>query len=356
MDYMGILKRAWGVTWRYKILWLFGFFAGAGGFGGGSGYRTGSGTWQPDVAQAQRFIEQYLGFIIVGAIALVVFILVMLIIGTAARGGLIHLVNEAEEGREVRAGDGWRVGFSKWWRLFGVGFLAALPALILAIIIAFMVGAAVVTAARSGSVQDIGSALGGMIVGGLCLIVVLGVIVAVLSVILGISAQLGFCYVVLEDRGAIDSLKQGWRDVFGKRGAFVMYLVQIAVAIVFSILAVIVVFPGTMAMLVGVLPVGGLLLLLGGLVLLVAGAVYGAFYHSVWTIFFRRMTGMEPAPAVVAPVAPAGYPGSFPPAPPMPAPPAPQAPPFRPAPPAPPLTPDTVEPVAPSAPPGQPDA
>ncbi len=33
MDYGGILNRAWQITWRYKILWLFGFFLGSGSGG-----------------------------------------------------------------------------------------------------------------------------------------------------------------------------------------------------------------------------------------------------------------------------------------------------------------------------------
>lgn len=42
MDYFGILKRAWELTWKYKALWVLGFFAMSGGGssapGGGSRY------------------------------------------------------------------------------------------------------------------------------------------------------------------------------------------------------------------------------------------------------------------------------------------------------------------------------
>ena len=35
MDYMGILKRAFHVTWNHKVLWLFGFLSALLGSGGG---------------------------------------------------------------------------------------------------------------------------------------------------------------------------------------------------------------------------------------------------------------------------------------------------------------------------------
>jgi hypothetical protein len=38
VDYIDILKRAWAVTWRYRILWLFGIFVG-----GSSSYSGGGG-------------------------------------------------------------------------------------------------------------------------------------------------------------------------------------------------------------------------------------------------------------------------------------------------------------------------
>ena len=40
-----VLTRAWQITWKYKVLWIFGILAGCtnggGGGGGNSGYRVG---------------------------------------------------------------------------------------------------------------------------------------------------------------------------------------------------------------------------------------------------------------------------------------------------------------------------
>lgn len=362
MDYAGILKRAWDVTWRYKILWLFGFFAGAGSYGGsgsrytyGNGTSTGTGS-QPfgnlDTTQVGRAVAQYGGIIVAAVAFFVILGLLFAVIGIAARGGLIHLVNEGEEGRDVRAGDGWRVGFSKWGRLFGIGFITALPVLVIIVIIGFMVAAAVVAGIRSGSSQGFASAFGGAIAGGICFGSVLLLVAIFLGVVLGIVGELAMRYAVLKDMRIMESIKQGWHDLFGRRGAFLMFLVMVVVGIVFGIVIGIFQFMWVLA---------PFMLIIGIPVLIVVGAVYGAFQQAAWTIFFRRMTGMEAVPAMAAGV-PAAYPGGFPPAPPMaPAPPAPlaatdmQAPP-APYPPAPPAPPQYAPPAPPAPPASEPPA
>jgi len=385
MDYGAILKKSWDIVWRHKILWLFGLFAGAGSainfnYNYGSGSRsTGSTTGLPSTAQAgwlafQRFLEQNLGVIIIAVIALFLVGLLFWIISVAARGGLIHLANEAEAGREARAGDGWSTGFHMWGRVFGIEFLVALPALLLAFVLAGVVGVAVVAALRSGGSQEaLTRALGGLACGGICFVVVFGIIVAVISVVLGMVAQVALRYAVLQDQRVMDSLKQGWRDLWGRRGVFTMALIQFGVGIAYGIavgiVAVILVGPAVIAFIAGGWLVGSVMIAVAILVLIVPSSVYSAFYHTAWTLFFRRMTGMEPTPV-------AAYPAPYPPAPPYsPAPPAPPVPSYAPAPPAPPAPPvesamplepappvepvvpaELAPPVAPPEPPAGPDA
>ena len=351
MDYSDILKRAWRVAWRYKILWLFGFFAGAGagvggGGGSGSGYRTSSTSQQPFTQanwdQVMAFLQRYMVVLVVAGLMLLLFWLIMLIISVAARGGLIHLVNEAEDGRPVQARDGWRVGFAKWWRVFGVGFLAAIPTLLLGLAILAIVGAGVVMAIRTGSFATLGSRLVGTLVGGGCLVLIFVLVAVFLSIVLSIAAELGMRYVVLQDHGAIAGLKEGWHDLWSRRGAFLMYLIQVglglAYGIVVAIVAGILIIPGIIAGLAGAWALTGVMVGVAILVLIVPSAAYAAFYHAVWTIFFRKMTGLEPQPAALA-----GVPsGSYPMMPPPPYPPAPPAPPTMPAPMAPPMAPEAM--------------
>ena len=339
MDYGDILKRAWNVTWRYKILWLFGFFAGGAGYSSsssrysvpspGSGTSTTSNPFTGTQWTAiQHNVAPFVGLIVVAIIVAFVIGIAFLIVAVAARGGLIHLVNEAEEGRTVRAGDGWRVGFKKWWRVFGIGFLAGLPVFVLGAIVAVFAAIAVVAAVRSGvSPQGNPGQFVAALGGGVCFLFIFAVIAVVLAVILSIAAELGTRYAVLHDRGVIDSLKQGWSDLWSRRGAAVMFWVTVAVGFVYAIaLAVVAGVFALPALAMGATGNVGPAAALGGLVallLIVPNAAYGAFVSSAWTIFFRRMTGMEKA--AVAGAVPT-FPTHFPATPPV----YPDAPPARP--------------------------
>jgi hypothetical protein len=369
MDYTGILKRAWNVTWRYKILWLLGLFAGGAGSGGfnwnTSSYRGGTSTSAPfnssSWASFQSAVERYLPLIIIAFVVLLIIGVVWWVVSIAARGALIHLVNEAEEQREVRAAAGWRVGFKKWWRIFGVEFLAGLPILVLVVLIGAVAGVAIAAAISRGgsSAQAAGQALAGMAIGGVCLLLVFAVIAIALGIILGIVAQLALRYAVLQDRHAIDSLKQGWSDLWSRRGAGLMFLIQVGVAIaygiVFGIVAVVLMLPGIALIIGGALPVGGVLIALAGLVLLFPAAIFASFYSAAWTIFFRRMTGMEQVQVATVPA----YQPPYPPAPPAPytSPAYPTVPPempLEPAP-APPAAPEMPAPPMPPVPPAPSD-
>jgi hypothetical protein len=349
MDYGAILKKSWTVTWRYKILWLFGLFAGAGGggFNYSISYRRGLGNSRglPSGLSAANFealVQRYAIVLVVVALFLIVLGVLMLLVSVAARGGLIHLINEAEEGREVHASAGWRAGFSKWWRVFAVGFLADLPLGILAAVFAVFVAVTAVGTYAASSGHTSASAAGAAIaaaLGGLCCFAIVFVIAAiVLGTIFGIVKELALRYAVLEDRGVMDALKTGWHDLWAKRGAFLMYLIQVGVGIAYGIVAgivaVVLVVPAALMMAFGNWVGGSALILLAILVLIVPSAIYGTFYHAVWTIFFRRMTGAEKVP-VAAPAV--GYP---------PAPPVPYAPPAPPEP----------EAAAAPEPPAEPDA
>lgn len=356
MGYKGILRRSWEVTWKYKILWLFGLFAGS-SFGSNSRTTTytspaGSTTTQAQmqaaladahalantwVSQAQLVYQQYAPLIWLGLWIALLIIIAIVVVSVAARGGLVYLANEADEGRPVRAGAGWRVGFAKWWSVFGIGFLASLPMILLALIFSGVVAVAVVAWLRSPTPLSLGPDIISTFIVAACGLFVLTVIGIFLGITLGIASELGLRYAVLNDRGALDSLKQGWRDLWTKRGAFKLFAIQLGLGILFAIAMGIVgsilagpnLVVSTAAGVRVANPAGAGLTFL----LIVPAAVYAAFYSVVWTLFFRRMMGMQPEaaaapmPAPSMPMAPAPVPPMpEPPAPPMPEPPAPPAP------------------------------
>ena len=324
MDYLDILKRAWNITWRYKALWVLGFFAAAAGGSGGGGnpasYSTGAEDWSPGAMEPffDWMAQNWVYLAIVGT-ALFFFGLIYWVLSIAAQGGLVHAVNEAAEGRKPSLGSAWRVGFSKWGRVFMTSFVLGLPMALLAIAMVAVLVAAGFSAYTLGQGEPAG---GGAFVGFLCcgFPLFLGAMV-VGALLISILVQLAIRYGVLADLTFGRAIVQAWNDLWGKKGAFVFWLVMLLPAFAYGLIALLFLLPfGVPAVLLIIdenYAMGAVLAALAFLMLLVPGAIYGTFVSASWTVFFRRMTGMEAQPVRV----PAGP--QYPVAPPPTAPPAP---------------------------------
>jgi hypothetical protein len=361
VDYFGILKRAWEITWKHKVLWVLGFFAmsggGSSGGGGGSSYQFDAENgfqgmpYANELRQVADWFEANAALLIVIAAVAALFGIVYFILSIAARGGLVHSVNEVEQGRPVALRDSWGVGFHHWGRTFMVGLVAFLPLIVIAVaLVATLVPVFLVTSASTGAISGTDSfgpeglaAAGGTVL--CCVLPLFVLLIAVLGVILSIVMELAIRYGVLYDMTFGKALAQGWKDVRAKRGAVVMWLVMLLPAIAYGIVvggillgalipAVLVLRDGSFA---PAIILAGVVML----VLLVPGAIYGTFVSAAWTVFFRRMTGLGQPAVQPAP----GYPSSgtyppppvaYPPAPPASPEWAPPAPPAFPPPPAPP--------------------
>lgn len=326
MDYGGIIKKAWNVTWRYKVLWIFGLFAGAaggggGGGGGGSNFSGSSEEWA-NPAQLDRITEWFtdnIALVAAFAAVLVVIGLALWILSVAARGGLIHLVNEAEEGRPVRAGDGWGVGFAKWGRVFVIDFVLYFPLLIVVIVMLVVALVPLITASASGADPTAGifSMCGGLVFGGLILMI-MGFVVGLLEVVATRRA-------VIDDTPAMAAIGGAWSDLKSRfKDLFVMWLITLAVGMGFGFVI------GIAAMIAGVAiafaVIGQLWPLVVGigfvlfLALLVPQAIFGTFTSAIWTVFYRALTGrgVEPRAVQPMPVAATEYAPMVPPPPPPP--------------------------------------
>ncbi|HEY3317784.1 MAG TPA: hypothetical protein VGK50_05125 [Coriobacteriia bacterium] len=331
MDYTGIVKRAWQITWKYRALWILGLFAGAGSGGGGGGggrgsagnfggARGGGSSNLPFSSDAAlRWIQSNLAAIVVIATVLILIGIIWAILSVAARGGLVWLANEAAEGRPVRAGNGWGAGFHFWGRTFLIGLLLALPLLLIALVIgALFAGTIVALAAGRGGEAAVGAGVLGICgLAGFVLIVIVP-----LAILIGVLDQLALRHGVLDDVPATESIRRAWRDVRGRfKDVAIMWILLLAIAvgfgIVVAIVAVAAAVPAVVAAAAGVWPLAVVLGVVALAALMFVGAVYSAFYYTAWTIFFRRLTGREvaevPAPA---PAFPGGYPPPPPPPPP----------------------------------------
>ena len=334
MDYFDILKRAWNVTWKYKALWVLGFFVGAGSGSGGSSYSpntgSGSGSSSSDLFSGpEMWIADNIALVVALAAVFTIFVLVMWVLSIAAQGGLVHLVNEAEENRSVRLRDGWGVGFRYWGRTFMIGFVLFLPMLVLLIVMAAIFGASIVGLIAAGTSDLSGAAAVGGVSALCCGLPIFIALIAAAGLVIGIVSSLAIRYGVLQDVTFGEAIKKGWQDMWGKRGAFIFWLVMLlpgfAYAAVTGVFAAIFAVPAVLLIIAEKVISGVAILVLLGLVLMIPGAIYGTFISAAWTVFFRRMNGIgvptpskQPVPAYSSEMAP---PAPYAPVPPAPEPP-----------------------------------
>lgn len=291
MDHFGFLKRGWDITWRYKHLWVLGFFAGAAGsVSSGSSYQFSGESLGAASDIFGRWLEQNAG--VIGVIMLIG--IALWFVAIAAQGAIAHATNEAAEERTPALGQAWSVGFSKWGRIFMIQLVLALPVLVLALVLILLVAAAIAAGAVDG-----GSGAAGATVG-LCIgvPVVLLAFIAVL-VIASMLSMVAVRYGVLVDVTFWQAVQRAWEDLWGKRGVFTFWLVMVLPAMAYSILAVLLTLPAVTGMAAfGRSAEQGAAFLLLALIVVISvllNAIYSTFVHASWTVYFRAMTGAEAA-------------------------------------------------------------
>jgi hypothetical protein len=307
MDFGKVLSRAWEITWRWKMLWVLGFLAAL-GQGSGSGSPQFNYTFSGEDFQRWSYQPEYFVEEILAGVAVLVFALccVALIIGillwvvsVIARGGLIAAVQQVEIEGDTSFSKAWRAGARKFWTLFGLGILAALPIILLVIIgvILFSIGiTAGVGLLEVGEAVGITSMIFVTVVCGGFMCCGLFIVVIVLEQI----RIYGERAAILEDLGWIDAFKRGWQVLVDNIGpTLILWLIFFALGIVvFAItfvimLALMVPMLGLFAtsdpgwLLFGSLCVGGAL---GTLIYAVIRSIITAYISSTWTLAYMELT------------------------------------------------------------------
>ncbi len=215
-----VLSRAWQITWKHKVLWIFGILAGCSGGGGGGGggggnaamnYSSSTNRFPPD---AERFfsltnIPDWQISAIIIAVVLVVLLLVVLSIflGTIGRIGLIRGTQQAESGSlKLVFGELFSGSLPYFWRVFLLGLLIGVAI--------FLAVAALLALGLVGSVMTLG-------VGFLCFIPLLCLLIPVLWFISVIVEQANVA-IVLENLGVRDGLRRGWEVVRANLGVMIL--------------------------------------------------------------------------------------------------------------------------------------
>lgn len=353
MDFGAIIKRSWQITWKYRPLWILGIFAGVSGCQGSSGSNGGSSNWDsgsgtggggmPDWDRFVDLMRSWLPGLIAAGLFILVLWLLWSILGVAARGGLVVAVNDIEEGRSRELSELWRVGFGRFWPIVGLEILLQLPLIAVGLLMLVVVLAPFLGAMRGGGEP------GAEALVPICGSLVVGVpVLIVLSFVLGVMYLIALRYMMLGGQGVMESAGNSWKFLRARlKDTFLMYLINgglniaasLALAIPMVIIGIAVAIP-----LVGAIaserwslvaaPLG-LALLVAMLVSALYNGIWGLFTSSLWTLFFRKVSGMEqpvqqipvrPSPAGAyagSSIGQAGYqggyaPGEYPQAPPQP--------------------------------------
>jgi hypothetical protein len=308
MDFGKVLGRAWEITWRWKILWVLGFLAA---LGQGSGAPQTNYSFSGDEFDrfgfpfgdsAEQFFLALSGLILVLICIFLIIAIALWVVSVIARGGLIAGVLQVEEEGETSFSKAWAGGARKFWTLFGLGILAAIPLILMLIIggiilfsgIFFGIGLLDVDqAAGITSLVLVSILCGGFLCCGLFFLVI----------ILEQIRVYGERAAILEDLGWIDAFKRGWEVLKDNLGATIIFwLIFFALGIViFGISFVIVLAlaaplfglffvadPGLWWF--GPICIGGLL---GTIIFALIRSIVVAFTSATWTLAYRELTAPE---------------------------------------------------------------
>ena len=307
--FLEVFTRAGKITWKYKILWIFGMFAGCGRSSGGNSSNSSSNSDfgnQPNenpfspqmINQLESFFEQigiwleqntWVIFVLV-VLALISFILQIFFyyVGTA---GLVRGVVHAENGVEtLNFGGLFSESLKYFWRLLGSSLLIGLPFIIF--FIAFFV---IILFSIEGLNE---SMIGGMFA---LFFIAFCCFLLPFLILLGLYTIQLHRVITIEDIGVFAAFPRAWQ-VFTKN-FLGLILVGIIIFIGSAILGIIISLPAIFAIvpLMGSLINGQITswqpLILAGVFLLcyspIAWFLNGVlitYTESVWTLVYLRVT------------------------------------------------------------------
>ena len=300
MDYGGVLKRAWEITWKFKGLWVLGILAscssggGGGGSGGGSSgssYQFGSGS-DPRFLQFQRWFqsipsETWILIAIIAGLIILVLGLAFLVLGIIGQAGLIAGFNRVEDSGTVTLAEAFRMGTVNFWRLFGVRIVFWLAGFLVVIALVAVVAMLVI---------------GTLGIGLLCLLPLLCLLIPI-GALVGVYVMLTQVALVTENLSVMDSFRRGWQVLKQNLGPVIV--VGLIVLFGSAVIGLVLALPLIAAVLPAVAGVAfgsdqstttGLVLaglcLVGYLpVMIVANGVLQTYVSGVWTLSYRQWTG-----------------------------------------------------------------
>lgn len=217
VNYLQLLKDSIRFTWKYKILWIFGFilalFSGSGG--GGSSGNSSSDISSEKLDSFQNQVTDFVhssSFWIIVAIAVIFLLVLTVLIWYLTSVAKISLINAVRHDNE---GQGSKIKFGLLWSsshkyLFKVLFFdlvwlfISIPILIITVV------------SIIGSIWGLGP--GGLLV--ICCL--LAPVLIVWGIFVGALKAIGIRLLVLRKFGIIEAIKQSWKTLKLNIGKFIV--------------------------------------------------------------------------------------------------------------------------------------
>jgi hypothetical protein len=332
MQYGTLLKRAWNIIWRNKIIWLFGFLAALGSGGNNFNFRSGGnfnfpsqgqgtgGGLPPQVQRAlvELFSNQSL-IITVVIVLIVVGLVIGLIIALIAALGhsaMVEMAREADETERTSFATGWNTGLRRMFPTFLIRFLLGLPPALILIagLIPFFLSF-VPLMVRSGFSNPERLFAGGILTSLFACFLPACCIGVLLSIPLQVLETLSIRALVLESTGIWSSIRRGWSIFTSNLGEVIILwliflVIGIAVGIVIGLpiafLAIAILVPMGIAAAVTPLMIAPLIALICLIAILsaVLRSVVEAYTSTLWTLAYRQWSARPvsapvPVPATV---------------------------------------------------------
>ncbi len=307
MDFGYVIKRAWEIIWKFKVLWIFGILASCGQASGSSGSNSGfrfSSQDIPFVNRAQQYYYQInpaiIGLLIVVFIIFVLLLIVLaILLGTIGRVGLIRGTYKAEEGAtRLTFSELWHDGLTYFWRVFGLNLLIW--------VFFIVIGFALLIIGITLTVGTLGIFL-------ICLIPLL-CLLAPLFWLISIIIEQANVALVVENVGIMAGIKRGWQVFIDNIGSMIVMglILLIGVAVIGGVIIglplLAIAAPATIGITTGVTEnirngfiVSTLLFLLYLPVLIFLSGMIRAYTTSAWTLTYLRLTRKPAQPAPVLP-------------------------------------------------------
>lgn len=303
MDYGGLINRAFSLSWKYKSLWVLGFFAASVATFGGieNQLPDRAGKWFPDVNHNISGIVSdwfhsnpgisiaLVVFIVAMALALALFFFIMGLISVA---GLIDGVNQIEGGRKYALGKLFKSGAGYFWRFLGLFFIFFAIGLTFVIILVLPV---VLAFALTG---------------------VLGVVALLLAIPMGMAAVFFFGNIysltqreiVTNETPVFKAIGEGYNLLIKHIGPnLIIFIINIFlwIAIIIAGLILVAVFALPIVLLASLSTVILVLVIIVVVPLFILAAIVvegflGTFFNSLMTLFYmelRKLTPLQIEPA-----------------------------------------------------------